>query len=336
MSIVDSVANEHGKARPCRGCAAALAVWALAACMDPTQPGALVPPTADEDPRLPRAQLTFAGRPWWLHVQTFGDPEAPAVFVIPGGPGADFRLLLPLRALAQEHFVVMYDAHGAGLSQRTSERTELSLDSFDAELEALHARFAPQRPVALIGHSFGGVVAVRYAARHPESVRQLVLVEPGPLNARAQEHRPSSWVSASVLESVFWQNEVLTSADHAQADFNLLGELRRGTDGYYCDGQKPHAYPIWRFGAYALEVVPQTERGDFDHRAGIERFAGSTLVVAGSCGELGAAFQREYQLPLLPNAQLVSVEAAGHISLFIDHASQTVAAITDFLREQAP
>ena len=48
---------------------------ATAACLDPEEPGLLVPPTVDEDPALPRLDVTVAGHARGLHLERFGDPR---------------------------------------------------------------------------------------------------------------------------------------------------------------------------------------------------------------------------------------------------------------------
>jgi proline iminopeptidase len=84
-------------------------------CLDPGDPGNLVPRTVAEDPGLPH--IAVAGT--LLHAQAFGDPGAPMVMVLHGGPGSDYCGQLPLRALADDGFrVVFWDQRGAGLSQR--------------------------------------------------------------------------------------------------------------------------------------------------------------------------------------------------------------------------
>jgi pimeloyl-ACP methyl ester carboxylesterase len=304
-------------------------------CSSTSEPGALVPPTADQDPALPRVRVAIGGREYWLHLETHGDPANPVLLVLPGGPGADFRLLRPLRALADRYFLVMWDQHGAGLSERASHAGDLSLDTFDEEIAAIQTMFAPGRKVTLIGHSFGGAIATRFAARHPDDVQRLILIEPGPLTQYARDHRPGGWVgfSVEILETFFWDNEVITAQNHEQADFRILGILRPATEGYYCGGQEPEEYPIWRFGAYEFGVVVGEEHG-LDYAAGIGAYTSRILVVAGTCGELGADFQREFNLPALPSPDFESIEGAGHLTLFLEHAAQTVEAIRSYLERK--
>lgn len=316
-----------------RGSIAALLAM-LAGCMSTEQPGALVPPTAEQDPALPRRQVAVNGQARWLHVVTFGDSGNPPLFVLPGGPGADFRLLLPLNQLADRYFVVMWDEHGGGLSQRLSHEEDLSLDSFDAEIGAMQAIFAPGRKVAVIGHSFGGSIAARYAARHPDAVAALVLVEPGPLTQHARDNRHGSALGGlAALTGILWDDEVLSLQDHAQADYRVLGALREASQDYYCPGEAAEEYPLWRFGAYSELAVTAQEDG-FDYRAGIDAYRGGTLLVAGTCGNLGRDFQSAFNLPSLPDAETATIDGAGHITLFLEHAAATVAAIGRFLDQR--
>src|SRR5512141_115499 len=74
--------------------------------------------------------------------------------------------------LANGRTLVRYDRPGCGLSGQTS-RTDVA----ELELEGLHAVTSATGvdQFDLVGASFGAPLAVRWAARHPESVRRLVL-----------------------------------------------------------------------------------------------------------------------------------------------------------------
>lgn len=74
--------------------------------------------------------------------------------------------------LTRTHSVLWYDARGCGLSDR--EADDISLDAWVRDLEAVADASGEQRFV-LLGISQGAAIAIRYAVRHPERVRALVL-----------------------------------------------------------------------------------------------------------------------------------------------------------------
>lgn len=74
--------------------------------------------------------------------------------------------------LSRRHEMLWYDARGCGLSDR--EVDEVSLDAWVDDLEAVADASGQQRFV-LLGISQGAAIAIRYAVRHPERVRALVL-----------------------------------------------------------------------------------------------------------------------------------------------------------------
>ena len=262
------------------------------------------------------------------------NPANPPLFVVPGGPGADFRLLLPLRALADRYHVVMWDPRGAGLSERVTE-AELTRDSFDDEIAAVHAALAPGRPVALVGHSEGAALVLRYAARHADAVAFVGLIEPAPITANARRHYHGGFPSFDAVEDFFWQNELLTSSDHAAADYKALTLVPNASAGFTCNGRPPPDDPMWRFGAFHHHVLTHgaaAPTGDFSWADGIDAYRGPLVLLAGSCGDAGASFQRAYNLPAIPRADVRVIEGAGHISLFIDYANATV----DVLRTVLP
>src|SRR6478735_5139425 len=87
----------------------------VAGCLCASDPGNLVPLTVAEDPSLPA--IDIAGTR--LHSEAFGDPDGPVIMVLHGGPGSDYRGLLPLKALADDGYrVAFWDQRGCGLSER--------------------------------------------------------------------------------------------------------------------------------------------------------------------------------------------------------------------------
>ena len=78
-----------------------------------------------------------------------------------------------LEGIARHRTLVRYDERGCGLSDH--DLTNCSLDDWVADLEAVVDDLGADR-FPLLGVSQGGPVAVTFAARHPERVSKLVLV----------------------------------------------------------------------------------------------------------------------------------------------------------------
>jgi pimeloyl-ACP methyl ester carboxylesterase/DNA-binding CsgD family transcriptional regulator len=77
--------------------------------------------------------------------------------------------------LTRTHRLHWYDARGCGLSDRQVD--EISLDAWVCDLEAV-VDSTGEPLVILLGISQGAAIAIRYAVRHPERVRGLILYAP--------------------------------------------------------------------------------------------------------------------------------------------------------------
>jgi len=97
-------------------------------------------------------------------------------------------------ALATYYRVLMYELRGHGMSEFA--KSGYGMHTLAADLADVVDSRVDDGPFALVGHSYGAVVALRYALDHPGKVRRLVLVEP-PLPVISAE-----WVEAFRSQSV--------------------------------------------------------------------------------------------------------------------------------------
>jgi proline iminopeptidase len=86
-----------------------------------------------------------------------------------GGPGADHWTLLPFQQLADQFTLIFYDHRCNGRSQG-SPVSSMTFENLTADADALRRRLGYQR-WAVLGHSFGGHVALEYALRYPAACR---------------------------------------------------------------------------------------------------------------------------------------------------------------------
>lgn len=104
-------------------------------------------------------------------------PDTVPLLVISGGPGSDHRYMHAagaFEALAAERRVVMYDQRATGASAPAPE--EPTIDLWLEDIEAIRRALGTER-LDLLGHSFGGYLAMSYATSRPRHTRSLVLVD---------------------------------------------------------------------------------------------------------------------------------------------------------------
>ena len=111
-----------------------------------------------------------------LFYRTMG--KGKPLIVIHGGPGLTQDYLLPhMERLANNYFVIFYDQRGCGNS--TGEINENPIATLVNDLDNLRKTFGFER-VSILGHSWGGRLAMEYATCFPESIDKLILSNPSP------------------------------------------------------------------------------------------------------------------------------------------------------------
>ena len=110
-----------------------------------------------------------------FHVQELG--EGPTVAMVHGLLVDNLSLWYFTAApeLSRDRHVLMYDMRGHGKSERATQG--YSLASQQKDLEAILDARGVDGPVDLVGHSYGALVALRFALDHPARVRRVVIVE---------------------------------------------------------------------------------------------------------------------------------------------------------------
>lgn len=310
----------------------------LGACNRAT--AAEVPATTERDASLPA--VTLGG--YRFHAEAHGDAGAPVLIVLHGGPGADYRYLLGLAALADRYRVVFYDQRGTGLSPRVPP-AGITVAGFIADLDAFVDHFGHGRPVHLLGHSWGAMLASAYAGAHPAKVGKLVLAEPGFLDSEALRdfQAQGGWPGWRVLWGFAraWVAQwfVRTDGDPwAREDWFLqqVLQLMQGHDAL-CDGRLP-PLQAWRAGMPAFRATLGRMADDpayaatLDFRPGAQPWPGPVLMLTGACNHSQGRVWQLRHLRYFSQARLQQIMQAGHF-MFNDQPEASLAAVRAFLAE---
>ena len=295
--------------------AAAVAIT-MSSCntLDPDEPGALVPPTVDEDASLPSISVNGTH----VHSEAFGNPNDPLIVVLHGGPGGDYRSLLNCRRFSDDGFyVAFYDQRGSGLTRRHDKgiyTTQLFIDDLRAVIEYYRQR--PDQKVILMGLSWGAMLATAYVNDYPTEVSGLVLIEPGGFTWHdAEEYikrcRPMELLSETSNDYLYL-DQFLTGSDHNALDYKAA--VQGAAD--FSKGNKvgnPGPYPFWRKGAVCSSAAFEYVRDHpFDFTTHLQQFTTRVLFVYSELNEAYGRAHAQLVSSAYPNVQLVEVSGTGH------------------------
>ncbi len=120
--------------------------------------------------------LASSGIAQELYSKAFGNPKDKPIVFLHGGPGyncAAFEVTTAQALADRGFYVIVYDRRGEGRSKDTSAQFnfEQTFTDLNALLEQYHIKKAN-----LIGHSFGGIVAVLFAEKNPDKIASIELV----------------------------------------------------------------------------------------------------------------------------------------------------------------
>jgi len=105
------------------------------------------------------------------------------IIVLHGGPDFDHSYFLPdMDRLSDSYRLLYYDQRGRGRSAAGVEPEDVTMESEVADLDKVRQYFHLDR-AAILGHSWGAVLALEYVLRHPDRVSQLILMNPAPASA---------------------------------------------------------------------------------------------------------------------------------------------------------
>ncbi|HEX5865892.1 MAG TPA: alpha/beta hydrolase [Casimicrobiaceae bacterium] len=140
----------------------------------------------------PSASSTVPIRGLDYHVRTWGEANAPKLFMLHGwmDVGASFQFLVD--ALHRDWHVIAPDWRGFGLSEWSADGYWFA--DYIADLDALLDHFSPGEPVRLVGHSLGGNVVMLYAGIRPLRIARVVSLEGFGIPAELSDVAPDKFV----------------------------------------------------------------------------------------------------------------------------------------------
>lgn len=251
-----------------------------------------------------------------------GDP----IFFFAGGPGNSHDYMQGnFGQYHRSHQVVFIDMLGRGMSDDAKDPAEYTVDNDVEVTEAIRKALRLDK-IALVGHSYGTVVAQAYAIKYPERVNRMVLINgfhSGEMwqancdsyNHYAKTHYPELWAQVDSMRALGY-----VSSDPAFSE--LYGSFPVKYV-YYHNTQLKQNVPKTKYRGWNSEVYYSIigRDADFDvsgsmidqdYRRALKDLTFPTLIVAGrydgvSTPEYAVQYKR-----FMPQAQFEMFENSGH------------------------
>jgi len=254
-----------------------------------------------------------------------------------GGPGLDHTSLLPLVPLADQFTLIFYDHRCNGRSDG-AEISSMTFDNLIADADALRQTLGFDQ-WAVLGHSFGGNVALEYALRYPQNLSHLILMNTG---------GDQWWVNQNCPEILAKRGYRASAVDAARRFYNgqfTPGEflsifIKFGWAYFYHINLLGMIFEML-FGPHQ-KTRPEATIFGYTHTlkdwSVMDRLGEIQVPVLVLAGRYDFLFPPEHQAILadrLLNAELNLIERAGH-NPHMEQTDEVIKAIRRFMRRTKP
>jgi proline iminopeptidase len=266
----------------------------------------------------------------YYHMIGKGEP----VIIIHGGPMLDQSYLYDhFKSLAKNHTLIFYDQRVSGKSSPTADSTSLTMANMVNDIETIREKLGLDQ-VHVIGHSWGGFLAARFAGEHSTKVKSLILCDAMPPTQRLWQqeeneiaHRLTAYDSivrdAIINSDGFKNTSDVTFVDSLMkasfktqfVDSTKLSKLKVKLPKDYFQRSKVFSYIGREF--YGFDITEQ-----------LKRIIAPTLIIYGDQEPALKISAPVYQANIF-GSSVVTIKQSGHFP-FIEQPEEFIKTVEKF------
>ena len=250
-----------------------------------------------------------------------------------GGPGADLYTLMSFRRLADQFTLVFYDHRGNGRSTGAPIES-MNFENLTADADALRQALGFDQ-WAVLGHSFGGFVALEYALRFPHSLSHLLLLDTGADHRWSQEKAPAELAKRGFSpEIVNLARRFFNGQIEPKEMMPALMKMGKAYNPHTGFRQMPHMLMMGlqiKLRPEALIYSATHFLKDWTVMDRLGEINVPTLVMAGREDFIYPPESQEELTARIPNAHLVLIDRAGH-NPHDEQTAEVIRAVRDFMK----
>ena len=253
-----------------------------------------------------------------LYVQEFGSGES--IILLAGGPLNANYMKAVWENLSMKYHCIILDQRGTGKSLLAQvDSSSLSITNYINDLEVLRKKLELEQ-VTLIGHSWGGMLAMEYTSQYPERVKKLILLGTGG--------------PTSKFYSYFSDNITMRLHEDDLIEKAVLDSLKRNNlsavwPGYFFDRKKgletkeniDFEKLLGQEGIYSFVFTNYLATEDVRINR-LRNYTGPVRIIQGRQDPIGESTVYEIK-EILPQSQIYFIEQCGHFPWFENQDQKT-------------
>jgi proline iminopeptidase len=248
------------------------------------------------------------------------------LIVLHGGPGMDHTMFRPYLDPLSDDFRLLYvDERGQGRSDRVDPAT-LSLEVFARDVDLLAEALELDR-FALLGHSFGAIIATYHATELGTATAYII-------SGGGDASEALDADVAAALDALGDKGTEIAASWEAEKTVETeeqLKQLLRDQMPFHFHGEPPPGYGEETVGTpEVLRHFAQIGYGSFDYRSKLREIDKPTLVIVGERDRTTTPRAARILHGGIPKSELIEIADAGHMS-FVEQTAQYLAAVRRFL-----
>jgi proline iminopeptidase len=255
----------------------------------------------------------------------YGDESLPNLVFIHGGPGdnsSSFRSMG--KQLSSNFRVTLFDSRGCGLSSLNLSPDKLKTSNYVNDLNELLDHLNIDKTF-LLGHSFGGAMAIEFAAVYSNRINQLILSNPLISGKWAQNNRFEESYKLARLENdtvkintydKYKSGDSISIWDEAKMlDARLMWSNPDIIDSVFSYDYKSLGYTQEGFESGFDIILSYYETGFFPNYSALnilDNIKVKTSIISGSNDLIISESDLEKASTLINNCHIYKIEKSGH------------------------
>ena len=270
-----------------------------------------------------------------VYFKTMGQGEP--MIVIHGGPVLDHSYFLPqFEELAKDYQLIFYDQRVCGRSSIDVDSTTMSLAGFVEDIELLRQGLELDN-IHLLGHSWGGLLAMKYAIEYPQHLNSLILSNSMPASEGQWQEEEQELAQRMTTQDSISRAEIIGSQEMKENPSAAIQKLMLLSF-------KPQFHNPELLDQLSLSIPKDfQERGkafqplgkdlaSFDLYPALSKLEIPTLVIYGDY-EPAAKLSGKRLSEIIPKSQFLVIENCGHFP-FVEQPNAFFNGIKNFIENK--